>query len=499
MLRRRRALSIAPTALLCALLSQSFLNPAPAFPQDSSRPPQLSPAAAYEKVWQPVVLTRASVANWSDSELGALAVAIADAQLECAARSPQMFRGDDLIALARLCSLGQQWSSVSVAATQYIDSAETPKPLLAQAYALKVDAALQLRDEPAALATSRAMLAAVPYDTTVDQALNESLHYMQIAFMADALSLYAAREPFLLAGLRGQGAAKPVPAGPSLSAGSTNSTGPVGAANPADTVPVSALYADGLAYAALEQFAGKPAKAASIVQEIDSALASAPTPLTPDDAIPIADARRQYALLGKPLPTIPIAVSLYAEHESPRINTNYGDSTVLLLFPPWCAQCVRMGQGFMSTLFRLNSSEDSVHLYGLLAQEPPPVPATPEVIVHSNGSMSAAKRSRSASSRANAAPEAAPAPETPKTAAELLRHTPTLIVPVDTLKQFAATSFPLLIATDSQGVVRFIQPAPETALNPGDFLDQVTTHIAKQWPRPKHQTGARNTAPPSTP
>jgi hypothetical protein len=450
-------------------LAVAFLSAPPRHsPAQTTSPqsPQLSPEAAYTKVLEPVAITRASMANWSDSELGALVIAIGQARLECAARSPQMFHGDDLIALARLCSLGQQWSSVSAAATQYIDSSDPAKPLLAQAYALQIDAALQMRDEPGAFAASQAMLTAVPYDTTVDEALKESLHYMQIAFMTDALTLYAAREPLLLAGLTALHPAGPVPANLPGSSGPANSAAAI--------VPTSSLYADGLAYAALQQFAGRPAEAAATVRELDASLAAAPAPLSPDDAIPIADARRQYALLGRPLPAIPLAVSLYDEHETPRINTDYGSSTVLLLFPPWCAQCVRMGQSIMGTLLRL--SDQNVHLYALLAQVPPPIPAAPEAVVHSNGTMSAAKHSH-----ASAAPT--PAPETPKTAAELLHHTPTLIVPPATLEQFAATGFPLLIATDSKGIIRFIEPAPETALNPGDFMDQVTAHIAAQWPR----------------
>jgi hypothetical protein len=459
---------------LALALAGAFLSPFPTCSpaQVSSQPPQLSPEAAYSKVLQPVAITRASMANWSDSELAALAIAIGEARLECAARSPQMFSGDDLIALARLCALGQQWSSVSAAARQYMDSPDSAKPLLAQAYALQIDAALQARDEPAALAASQAMLAAVPYDATADQALNESLHFMQLAFMADALSLYAAREPFLLAGLAGLHSAGPIPATP----GSSPLANPVGPA-----VPVSSLYADGLAYAALQQFANRPGEAAATVKQLDDALVAAPAPLKPDDAIAIAAARRQYALLGQPLPPIPLAASLYSEHETPHINTDYGSSTVLLLFPPWCAQCVRMGQSLLNTLVRRNSGEDTVHLYGLLAQEPPPVPASPEVVVHANGTMSPAKRSKAARARADAAAETTTA--TPPTATELLHHTPTLIVPAATLEQFAASSFPLLIATDSKGIIRFIQPAPETALNPGDFLDQVTAHIAAQWPR----------------
>ena len=100
MARRGAALSL--TALLLAPLT---------FAQSTPQS-QLSPEAAYPKL---------------DME---------QARLECAARSPQTFRSDDLVALARLCSLGQQWSSVTAAAKQYIESTDTPKPLLAQAYGL---------------------------------------------------------------------------------------------------------------------------------------------------------------------------------------------------------------------------------------------------------------------------------------------------------------------------------------------------------------------------
>jgi hypothetical protein len=437
-----------------AILLTALLMGPPTFARSIPQS-QLPLDAAYTNLLQPPTITRASVDNWPVSELAAPKAAMEQARMECAARSLQTLRGDDLVALARLCSLGQQWSSVTAAARQYIDSSDTPKLLLAQAYRLEIDAALHIHDEAAALAASHAMLAAAPYDTTVDEALNEALRYLQLGFMPDALALYAEREPLLIAALR---APRAEPGAPKPSV---------------QPVSLSALYTDGLAFAALEQFAGKPAEAVATVADLDAALAAAPAPLEPDDALPIADARRQYALLGQPLPRIPLVASLYAEHETPLIDDNYGASTVLFLFPPWCAQCVRLGQSFMSVLLRL--SEERVHLYGLLAQQPPPTPAPPQLVVHSNGTVSEAKHARP-----NAAP---PEPETPKTAADLLRHTPTLIVPPETLAQFAATNFPLLIATDSKGIVRFIQPAPETALYPGDFLDQVTAHIATQWPR----------------
>jgi hypothetical protein len=297
------------------------------------------------------------------------------------------------------------------------------------------------------------MLKAVPFTSLTDETLYGALHYLQLAFTPEALTLYAARQPILLAALR---TTKPLP--PPSPAGES-------------PVPIHTLYADGLAFAALQQFSGDPAAAAKTVAELDTVL---PATLPPDESIPIDETRRQYALLGAHLPTIPLTVSLFSVGETPHINTNYGDSTVFLLFPEWCAQCIRLTRQIMPTLHRINGGDaDEVHLYALLAQSPPPVDAPPKT-----PPRPIAAKSRSVTND--------PAqPEPPKTAAEQLHGTPTLIVPPATLTQFAATNFPLLIATDPQGVIRFIQPASENALNPGDFLDQIVMHITQQWPRQK--------------
>jgi len=55
----------------------------------------------------PLEMTRNAIGNWSDSELNALAAAIKQATEACGARTPSQFTGDDLIAYARLCALGQ--------------------------------------------------------------------------------------------------------------------------------------------------------------------------------------------------------------------------------------------------------------------------------------------------------------------------------------------------------------------------------------------------------
>jgi hypothetical protein len=398
----------------------------------------------------PLEMTRNAIGNWSDSELNALAAAIKQATEACITRTPGQFTGDDLIAYARLCALGQQWPTVLTAATSYITSTDSSKPQLAQAYAYQVGATLHTNDPKAILADSLAMLNAVPYTSITDSTLDGALHYLQLAFTPDAFTLYAARQLILLAALR-----NPRPSTPATATEAT--------------VPIHTLYANGLAFAALQQFAGDTQSATKTVAELDAAL---PSTLEPDDSIPIGETRRQYALLGTHLPAIPLSLSLFSVGETPRINTNYGSSTVLFLFPEWCAQCIRLTRQILPTLYRINGGDaDEVHLYALLAQPAPPVVAPPKGLPKPTFAKLKPQSTEPAQ------------PESPKTAAEQLRGTPTLIVPPATLVQFAATDFPLLIATDPKGIIRFIQPASETALNPGDFLDQVIMHIAKQWPR----------------
>ncbi len=104
--------------------------------------------------------------------------------------------------------------------------------------------------------------------------------------------------------------------------------------DPAPTKSVAELYEQGVAYAALEQLNGNPQAAMDAVRQLDASLPAH------TDSMAIAAARRRYALLGAPLPYIPLAVSLFAPNETPRINRDYGSVTILLLFQDTCAPCI---------------------------------------------------------------------------------------------------------------------------------------------------------------
>jgi hypothetical protein len=421
--------------------------------------PQLSPQAAYDQAIAPMEITHRSIANWSDIETAALGVAVQQAGDACQARTSVTYTGDDLIAFARLCALGQQWQATFTAATTYINSKDVAKPQLAQAYAYEVDADLNLKDEKSALHASIAMLQAVPYGPLSDEVTTSTIRYLQLAFTDDAITLHLARQPTLLRLLSTPPAA---PAQP----------------NAAAPIPLHTLFEHALDFAALEQYVNQPRLASGIISDIDAAT---PSNLSPDDAIPIANARRQYALLGTRLPSISVTTSLLSPTAPPRINPDFGASTILLLFPPWCAQCIRQAPQIAPAISRLGGN---VRIYGLLADNPPAAPP-PAATPAKPQPASPAKAIHHPTSRESAEPPAPTPPdktEAPKSEADQLRGTPTLVVAPSTVASFGANDFPFLIATDHDGIIRLLLPAaPENAFVVGGAIDQITRHIVAEW------------------
>lgn len=464
--------------LLCVHLAsgQSAAPPAPSTAPQAA--PQLSPQAAYDEAVRPLDIVRRASVNWSDVELAALDVAIGEAKGACMARKPGQFAGEDLIAYARLCTLAQMWPQVQSAGTNYLVAynaaspadRQTGFPNLSMAFDYVVQASLHQNNATNAFGTAQAMLRTVPYDDLASDAVNATVRYVQLVHTDQALVLLKQRQPQLLALIK----ACATPAVPVTSP-------PV---QPQRTpMSIHALYSDAIALPAMLQFADQPEDAASSIAELDAAL---PTTLSPDDAILTAASRRQYHLLGSPLPRIAASAWLLDRafalpHD---LNTKYGSASVFLLFPDWCAQCVAMSPQFFGAVTRFNTS--AVYFYALLAQADPkpPRPLDAPSLTPKPLAQSAAKIARPATP-GGAKPElphvemqvaAKPVP------AQLLMGTPTLIVPPETLNTFVATDFPLLIATDHNGIVRYIQTAPDNALVPGGLAEQIVDRITDQWP-----------------
>ena len=407
-------------------------------PAQTTTASQISPGAAYQEAMHPVELTRSSITNWSEIEQASLAVAIKRAADACAARSPNSYVGEPLVDLARLCSLGQNWPAVILATNRHIQEDTQPKPRLAEAYATQIDAQLHLKDEQAAFKSVQAMLAAVPYSSLVANASTEAINYMQLLFTADAVSLAVTRQPRVLDLLRA--ASMPgVPASGTFTAPSTVD-----------------LYRQALTLAELQQLEAKSGEASQTIAALNAVV---PADLPEDDRLAIETVRERYEQIGKPLAPIASLSALDRSlHHLPNIPAHLR-ITALLLFPDWCAQCVRLARQMPETVFTVQGQ--AAYIYGLLAQTVPP-----EKIPLSTVKTAATQQ----------------ASFNPAYAAEYLKGTPTLTVPSALLNTFHATDVPLLVLTDGHGIVRLIEVVDETALQPGNTVDSAVALVGHRWP-----------------
>jgi hypothetical protein len=400
--------------LLACCAAALRAQPAPSAVQSPTAQPVERPGDVYKELMRPLDQVRSSLDNWSPAELAALAAGIKRAQEYCGQVAPASVSGEDLYQLARVCSVGQRWNDADAAASTYIKSASQPYQALA--YAIRVNALLNLKDTTMAVEVARSMLHSVPYDATVDQSMAYLIHYLAMSLDDGALPIARERQPFLLTALESDGELKEQP-------------GDV-------VIGTATLYDEGLELAYLEQYAGRQTEAKQALTALDAALAKVPMEKI-DNRAEIGRAKARYALLGERLPRIAILPYAAPGNPHPRINPDYGAATVLLLFPEWCAQCRKMMQPLNDFLLRNNAQK--IHAYGLLALDADEMSADP----FKSDSF------------------------------KDLLHTPTLTTSSDTPRTFGAVSFPFLVITDGAGKIRFLGTVSQNAFDAGGFVEQV--------------------------
>jgi len=441
----RRLAAVVMMGVMWARAQQPVAGPAPV-----AAAPLVSPQAAYDDATRPVEIVRKAITNWSDVELTALTVAMKKAAIACGERKAADYNGDDLVALSRLCSFGQQWPASKDAAAKYIgemDPVEGPaKTQLSLAYGLQLDAALHMHGLKEIMADAKAMLAGVAYDANVNTAADDAISYLQLAYTDEAIALEEIRQPLLRAAI----------------------------AEPPLGMTRHVLYASGLEQAELLQYMNRPMEAQASVAALTAAMVATgldERTLPADERVPIEAARKQYRLLGQPLPELTLSMSLANPTEVARLDPQFGAGTALLLFPDWCAQCV----GLRGDLWKAEQTKQGiVRLYVLLAEKTPDKEALAAEAI---------------APKVPAAPVDPLIPVKARTASELLLNTQTLVVPPETTELFAAGDFPFVVMVDHAGIVRFAGSAPETVLRPGDFLDRLVEHVAEYWPPPVGKPG----------
>jgi hypothetical protein len=241
--------------------------------------------------------------------------------------------------------------------------------------------------------------------------------------------------------------------------------------------PLHALYADAIALPVMQQFENQPKAAAESYAELESAL---PTNLSSEDAMSIRQNRRQYLLLGAHLPTLdPMGSLVFPGAPAPdKINTWFLSATVFLLFPDWCNQCIVMGVNSRSKTQELMANY-RVRFFPLMAQANPPEKRVESPL------KTVPTPTNKAGNKAQGQPDRLHVDlqlAIKSTPDALLEGTPTIVVPNETIDKFAATDFPLIIATDHNGIIRFIHRASDSALETGSDIDSIVQHILSTWP-----------------
>jgi thiol-disulfide isomerase/thioredoxin len=421
----RVGLSVALLACATGALSGQVAQqstPATAAPAESAQgagTEALKPGALYKAATHPLEVVRGSLDNWSEAELGALAVGIRMAAEGCAKARPEAYSGDDLYDLARLCSMGQSWADANNAAVRYMDS--RAEPHRAQAYALSINAQVHLKMEQRAFETAVAMLRDLPFDAEVAYAIRYVKDVLEREGKPEATALSWNEHQMLLDALQ-KGA-------------------PLNAVHGDAVMGVGALYESAMEKAFWERFNGDDEGAGKTAAECDAALVNTAA-LPPEDRERVESVRAQYNLLGSKLPEIGIVSSLQGEKAKSQIDPSYGAATVLVLFPDWCAQCRNMMKPL--TEFAKMNADTPLHAYGLMSHD-----------------------------------EAdAKAPASHGIDLKDLQETQTLIISAATAQNFGVLDFPTAIVVDGAGVIRFIGAIPTDAFNGDGYIGRVIQRMA---------------------
>lgn len=380
--------------------------------------PREAPGAIYKDAMRPLELVRASLGNWSEAELGALAVGMHRAREACDAVKPDDYQGEDLYDLAHLCAFGQDWSPANDAALKYV--ARREEPHRTQAYAISVSALAHINALDLALATTRELLLLQPYDAEVAYTIRYMKDTLEYAGSPQALTLAGEEHAAIVQAL--------------------SQSSPLKATRGDTTISSGALYASAMDLAFFNRFAGKSDAAAAAAADVDAALQKL-TVIPAEDQQEIDRVRTQYRLLGTHLPDVQPTRMLQSASAKPQIDPNFGAATVLVLFPDWCTECRELMKTM--TKFTIVNSNAPIHVYGLLYSEDLPAGA------------------REAGQVLHAENE------------KQLAGTPTLEVPAPTAQTFGVVDYPLGVVLDSKGTIRFIGALPSDAFNGNGYIEKV--------------------------
>ena len=378
------------------------------------------PGVIYREAMHPLDMVRASFGNWSASELAALTVSMRKAREACEQAKIEVYAGDDLCDLARLCALGQSWPQAQGAAQQCI--LRGPEARRVHAYATIANAEVQMRRLPDAQKTVLTLLRVMPYDAEVaSTVLNMKIQLEQDANIGRTLELELAEQPAILEAIKRHSVL-------------TEEHGDA-------LMSLGALYASAMHLAFLQDYNRDKSSAVATVASLDQAVATGGS-LGSEDAEIIERVRTQYRLLGAKLPAIEFKQALLSATSKPEIDPDFGAATVLVLFPDWCASC-REQMKTVTEFSRVNA-DTPIRAYGLVFHDDFGVPE-PKLVEPDWKDMDG---------------------------------TATLVVGSGTARSLGAMDFPFGVVLDHNGVVRFVGALPDNAFNGDGYIELVLMRMA---------------------
>jgi thiol-disulfide isomerase/thioredoxin len=417
---------LASSAALCAQTAPAVpataperQNPSTQTPAEPVLPPK-PPEELFKDAMHPLDAVRASLDNWSDAELGALAVGMRMAAQDCAQTKPELYQGNDLYALARLCAFGQDWEGANGAALAYVARHEDEHR--AQAYAISVSALVHMGATDLAVQTAREMLSRLPYDAEVAYAMRDLKNDLVQASNPDALALAESEHPLIVAALK-QGVA-------------------LRAAHGDAVIRSGVLYESAMQLAFLERFSGNDAAAANDAAETQAAL-PASVSLSAEDRQRRDAIDTRYRLLGMHLPPVKVLRALESPAAKAQIDLSFASASVLVLFPDWCVACRKMLKTL--TEFAVVNRDTPIRAYGM---------------VFADDSVVSGKAAHDENFKQ-------------------LAGTQTLEVNDAAAQTFGATDYPLGIVLDNTRTIRFIGLLPSNAFNGDGYISKVIVNMTK--------------------
>ena len=386
-------------------------------PAQTVVPTREAPGAIYKDAMQPLEVVRASLDNWSEAELAALAEGMQKAREACDAAKPEDYQGEDLYDLAHLCAFGQDWNPANDAAQKYM--AGRAQAHETQAMAISVSALAHMGAIDLALATTYGLLQ-FPYDADVAYTVRYMKETLEHAGNPEALALANEEHAAIVQAL--------------------SQPGPLKAAGSDAAISTGALYASAMDLAFLNRYAGNSDAAAAAAADADAALEKLTT-ISAQDQQEIDEVRTQYQLLGRHLPDVHPTRTLQSAGAKPRIDPNFGRATVLVLFSDWCIECRELVKTM--TKFAAANSNAPIHAYALLYSDDSPAR------LQDAGKMLHADNEKS------------------------LVGTPTLEVPAQTAQTFGVIDYPLGVVLDRSGTIRFIGVLPSDAFDKNGYISKV--------------------------